>query len=54
MLPLEFREAFLVLALLYLIAGIGYLAPDILERRRAANAGASGPSGTPRRPKQPR
>jgi len=36
MLPLGFRQGFLVLAGLYLIAGIGYLAPDVLARRRAA------------------
>ena len=50
MFPLEFREAFLVLAVLYLIAGIGYLAPDILARRRAA--ASSSRSTRPR--KQPR
>ncbi|HET9724873.1 MAG TPA: hypothetical protein VFR44_13675 [Actinomycetota bacterium] len=32
---LGFREAFLVLAVLYLVAGIGYLAPDLLARRRS-------------------
>jgi hypothetical protein len=35
MLPLEFREGFLVLAALYLVAGVGYLTPDIVARRRA-------------------
>lgn len=36
MLSLEFHTAFLVLALLYLVAGIGYLTPEFLARRRAA------------------
>ena len=36
MLPLDFRDAFLILAGLYLVAGIGYLTPDIVARRRAA------------------
>lgn len=31
---LGFREAFLVLAGLYLVVGVGYLAPDLLARRR--------------------
>jgi hypothetical protein len=35
MVPLGFRQAFLVLAALYLIAGVGYLTPDFLARRRA-------------------
>lgn len=35
MLPIDFRGGFLILAGLYLIAGIGYLTPDILARRRA-------------------
>lgn len=35
MLPLAFRQGFLVLAALYLVAGVGYLTPDILARRRA-------------------
>ena len=34
MLPIGFREGFLVLAGLYLVAGVGYLTPDILARRR--------------------
>jgi hypothetical protein len=34
MTELGFREAFLVLAALYLVAGIGYLTPDLLARRR--------------------
>jgi hypothetical protein len=34
MLPLGFREGFLVLAGLYLVAGIGYLTPDLVARRR--------------------
>jgi hypothetical protein len=36
MLPIDFRGAFLILAGLYLVAGIGYLTPDLLERRREA------------------
>ena len=48
MLPLEFREAFLVLAGLYVIAGIGYLAPDLMARRRASRT-PSPPPGTPPR-----
>jgi len=35
MLPVEFRQGFLVLAALYLVAGVGYLTPDIVARRRA-------------------
>jgi len=35
MLPIGFREGFLVLAGLYLVAGIGYLTPDIVARRRS-------------------
>lgn len=35
MLPIDLRGGFLILAGLYLIAGIGYLTPDILARRRA-------------------
>jgi hypothetical protein len=35
MLPIEFREGFLILAGLYLVAGVGYLTPDLLARRRA-------------------
>jgi hypothetical protein len=35
MLPVGFREGFLVLAALYLVAGVGYLTPDIVARRRA-------------------
>lgn len=31
----EFRSAFLVMAGLYLVAGIGYLTPDLVARRRA-------------------
>jgi hypothetical protein len=54
MFPLEFREAFLVLAGLYLIAGIGYMTPDILARRRAASAAPASSTGTPRRPQRPR
>jgi hypothetical protein len=32
--PIDFREGFLILAALYLVAIIGYLTPDILARRR--------------------
>jgi hypothetical protein len=32
--PIDFREAFLILAALYLVAIIGYLTPDVLARRR--------------------
>jgi hypothetical protein len=35
MLPIGFREGFLVLAGLYLVAGVGYLTPDIVARRRS-------------------
>jgi hypothetical protein len=35
MLPIEFREAFLILFGLYLVVGIGYLAPQFIDRRRA-------------------
>ncbi len=35
MTELGFRESFLVLAGLYLVAGIGYLMPDLVARRRA-------------------
>jgi hypothetical protein len=35
MLPIDFRWGFLILAGLYLVAGIGYLTPDLLARRRA-------------------
>jgi hypothetical protein len=34
MLPIDARDAFLILAGLYLVAGIGYLTPDIVARRR--------------------
>ncbi|MGH2634932.1 MAG: hypothetical protein ACRDHU_02115 [Actinomycetota bacterium] len=36
MLPIDFRSGFLILAGLYLVAGIGYLTPDLVARRRAA------------------
>ncbi len=36
MLPIDFRSGFLILAGLYLVAGIGYLTPDIMARRRGA------------------
>jgi len=32
--PIDFRDGFLILAALYLVAIIGYLTPDILARRR--------------------
>ncbi|MGZ8607206.1 MAG: hypothetical protein ACXWXQ_09185, partial [Actinomycetota bacterium] len=35
MLPIDFRGGFLILAGLYLVAGIGYLTPDIVARRRS-------------------
>jgi hypothetical protein len=35
MLPIDFRDGFLILAGLYLVAGIGYLTPDIVASRRA-------------------
>jgi hypothetical protein len=35
MLPIDFRWGFLILAGLYLVAGVGYLTPDLLARRRA-------------------
>lgn len=35
MLPIDFRDAFLILAGLYLVAGVGYLTPDLLARRRS-------------------
>jgi hypothetical protein len=35
MLPIDFRWGFLILAGLYLVAGVGYLMPDLLARRRA-------------------
>jgi len=34
MLPIEFRGAFLILAALYLVAGVGYLTPDLIARGR--------------------
>jgi len=36
LLPIDFRDGFLILAGLYLVAGIGYLTPDIMARRRGA------------------
>jgi hypothetical protein len=36
MLPIGFREGFLILFGLYLVVGIGYLAPGFLERRAAS------------------
>jgi hypothetical protein len=35
MLPIDFRGGFLILAALYLVAGIGYLTPDLMARRRS-------------------
>jgi hypothetical protein len=35
MLSIDFRGGFLILAAVYLVAGIGYLTPDVLARRRA-------------------
>lgn len=34
MLPIDFRGAFLILAALYLVAGVGYLTPDLVARWR--------------------
>lgn len=34
MLPIDFRWGFLILAGLYLVAGVGYLTPDLLARHR--------------------
>ncbi len=34
MLPIGFRDGFLILAGLYLVAGVGYLAPDFVAQRR--------------------
>jgi hypothetical protein len=36
LLPIGFRQGFLILAGLYLVAGIGYMTPDILAGRRAS------------------
>ncbi len=36
--PIEFREGFLILFGVYLVVGLGYLAPDFLERRRTGPA----------------
>jgi hypothetical protein len=35
MLPIDFRDGFLILAGLYIVAGAGYLTPDLMARRRA-------------------
>ena len=35
MLPIDFRGGFLILAGLYLVAGVGYMPPDLLAHRRA-------------------
>ena len=37
MIAIDFRVAFLILAGLYLVVGIGYLTPDVMARRRAAS-----------------
>ena len=37
MLPVDFRGAFLILAALYLVAGVGYMTPDLVARRRDAD-----------------
>jgi hypothetical protein len=34
MLPIDFRGGFLILAILYLVAGIGYMTPDVVARLR--------------------
>jgi hypothetical protein len=36
--PIDLRGAFLILAALYLIAGVGYLTPDLMARRREERA----------------
>ena len=36
LLPIGFRQGFLILAGLYVVVGVGYLAPDFLNRRREA------------------
>jgi len=35
MLPIGFREGFLILFGLYVVVGLGYLTPDLVARRRA-------------------
>jgi hypothetical protein len=35
MLPIDFRAGFLILFGLYVVVGVGYLAPAFLERRTA-------------------
>jgi hypothetical protein len=37
MLPIDFRAGFLILFGLYVVVGVGYLAPDLLQRRAARN-----------------
>jgi len=46
MFAIGFHGAFLVLALLYAIVGVGYLAPDILARYRAAHGDPPRPGRT--------
>ena len=38
MLPLGFREGFLILFGMYVVVGLGYLTPDLLARRRAGSS----------------
>jgi len=38
MLEIAFRDAFLILFAIYVVVGLGYLAPELLERRRAGRA----------------
>jgi hypothetical protein len=47
MLPIDFRSGFLILAGLYLVAGIGYLTPDLVARRRARGKGGPRAPGSP-------
>jgi hypothetical protein len=46
MFAIGFHRAFLVLALLYAIVGVGYLAPDLLARYRAAHGEPPRPGRT--------
>ena len=37
MLPLGFREGFLILFGMYVVVGLGYLTPDLVPRRRTGS-----------------
>ncbi|HET7236573.1 MAG TPA: hypothetical protein VFK59_09095 [Actinomycetota bacterium] len=37
--PIDLRGGFLILAALYLVAGVGYLTPDLVARRRSRGSG---------------